>query len=97
MIDYVNGFQCRNCTDIDYAKKHIDPARPKDGPYGIYADQNNYPNDPAKSAVNGSATTFGPAVQLGQVLAGQAPQATPNGASIATAGKSDPSRLDLTV
>jgi len=33
----INGFQCRNCTDIDYAKKHIDPADPKDGPYGINA------------------------------------------------------------
>jgi hypothetical protein len=33
----VNGFQCKNCTDVDYAKKHIDPAHPKDGPYGIDA------------------------------------------------------------
>jgi hypothetical protein len=33
----VNGFQCRNCTDVDYAKKHIDPAHPKDGPYGVDA------------------------------------------------------------
>ena len=22
----VNGFLCKNCTDVDYAKKHIDPA-----------------------------------------------------------------------
>ena len=33
----VNGFQCKNCTDVDYAKKHIDPAHPKSGPYGIDA------------------------------------------------------------
>lgn len=33
----VNGFSCRNCTEVDEAKKHIDPARPKDGPYGINA------------------------------------------------------------
>jgi len=33
----VNGFLCRNCTDVDYAKKHIDPAHPKSGPYGIDA------------------------------------------------------------
>jgi hypothetical protein len=33
----VNGFSCKNCTDVDYAKKHIDPAHPKDGPYGINA------------------------------------------------------------
>jgi hypothetical protein len=31
---YVNGFICRNCTDVDNAKKHIDPAHPKSGPYG---------------------------------------------------------------
>ena len=34
-MNVVNGYQCRNCTDVDYAKRHIDPARPKDGPYGI--------------------------------------------------------------
>ena len=34
---YVNGFMCRNCTDVDNAKKHIDPAHPKSGPYGIDA------------------------------------------------------------
>jgi hypothetical protein len=33
----VNGFSCRNCTDVDYAKQHIDPAHPKDGPYGLDA------------------------------------------------------------
>jgi len=33
----VNGFTCRNCTDVDNAKKHIDPAHPKSGPYGIDA------------------------------------------------------------
>jgi len=31
----VNGYSCKNCTDVDYAKKHIDPAHPKDGPYGV--------------------------------------------------------------
>jgi hypothetical protein len=33
----VNGFTCKNCTDVDNAKKHIDPAHPKAGPYGIDA------------------------------------------------------------
>lgn len=33
----VNGFSCKNCTDVDYAKKHIDPAHPKAGPYGVNA------------------------------------------------------------
>ena len=31
----VNGFSCRNCTDVDNAKKHIDPAHPSAGPFGI--------------------------------------------------------------
>ena len=34
---WVNGFQCRNCTDVDLAKKHIDPAHPQSGPYGVDA------------------------------------------------------------
>jgi hypothetical protein len=34
----VNGYICRNCTDVDNAKKHIDPAHPKSGPYGVNAD-----------------------------------------------------------
>jgi hypothetical protein len=34
----VNGFLCHNCTEVDNAKKHIDPAHPKSGPYGIDAD-----------------------------------------------------------
>ena len=33
----VNGFSCRNCTDVSYADKHIDPAHPADGPFGINA------------------------------------------------------------
>ena len=39
---YVNGFECKNCTDVDNAKKHIDPQHPKSGPYGI-----NAKNDPS--------------------------------------------------
>jgi hypothetical protein len=33
----VNGFECRNCTDVDYAKRHIDPQHPQSGPYGVNA------------------------------------------------------------
>jgi hypothetical protein len=33
----VNGFTCRNCTDVDNARKHIDPAHPRSGPYGVDA------------------------------------------------------------
>jgi hypothetical protein len=34
-MEIVNGYPCKNCTDVDYAKKNIDPAHPKDGPYGV--------------------------------------------------------------
>ncbi len=34
---WVNGFQCRNCSDVDLAKKHIDPAHPKSGPFNVDA------------------------------------------------------------
>ncbi len=43
----VNGFSCKNCTDVDYAKKHIDPAHPKDGPFGINAQEPARGNPPA--------------------------------------------------
>lgn len=50
----VNGFSCKNCTDVGYAKKHIDPAHPKSGPYGINAkDDPTVKNDPS------AAVTFG--------------------------------------
>ena len=41
----VNGYTCRNCTDVDYAKKHIDPAHPKSGPYDVDA-----ASDPSRRA-----------------------------------------------
>ena len=56
----VNGFSCKNCTEVDEAKKHIDPAHPKDGPYGIYAKQQ-------------ASSGRGPAVTLGGTLASLAP------------------------
>lgn len=34
---WVNGFQCRNCSDVDLAKKHIDPAHPMSGPFNVDA------------------------------------------------------------
>lgn len=39
----VNGYSCKNCTEVDYAKKNIDPAHPKSGPFGI-----NEKSDPSK-------------------------------------------------
>jgi hypothetical protein len=50
----VNGFSCKNCTDVDYAKKHIDPAHPKSGPYGIDAK-----DDPTVKVAPPSSVVFG--------------------------------------
>jgi hypothetical protein len=47
----VNGFACRNCTDVGYAKKHIDPEHPKSGPFNVSAD-----NDPSRKS---QAVIFG--------------------------------------
>jgi len=49
---WVNGFQCRNCTDVDLAKKHIDPAHPQSGPFNVDAR-----SDPTRLAQN--AVSFG--------------------------------------
>jgi hypothetical protein len=56
----VNGYSCKNCTEVDEAKKHIDPAHPKDGPYGI-------------NARSKTAGSHGPAVILGGQLAALSP------------------------
>ena len=55
----VNGYSCKNCTDVDLAKQHIDPAHPKDGPYGV--DAKDHP-----------PSAFAPAVTFGGALAGTA-------------------------
>ena len=34
----VNGFNCRNCTDVANAKKNIDPAHPRSGPFNSTAE-----------------------------------------------------------
>ncbi len=54
----VNGYSCKNCTDVDYAKKHIDPAHPKEGPYGVNA-----------TAHSDSRSNRGAPVRLGSSLA----------------------------
>lgn len=41
----VNGFVCRNCADVDRAKRHIDPADPAAGPFGV-----NGSHKPGKAA-----------------------------------------------
>lgn len=69
----VNGYSCKNCTQVDEAKKHIDPAHPQDGPFGVLAkSQPPNPNDPHQKAAAGSAqpSSQTPAVTFGGSLAG---------------------------
>ena len=40
----VNGFECRNCTDVDLAKKRVDPRHPQSGP-----DNRDAVSDPTRS------------------------------------------------
>jgi hypothetical protein len=69
----VNGFTCRNCTDVDYAKKHIDPAHPKSGPYDV-----NASTDPSRRT---EAVVFGGALSEA-VAAGRGTQAYVPGAQL---------------
>lgn len=58
-MEVVNGYVCRNCTDVAYAKKGVDPAHPKDGPQGVYATDKTADGKPAETASRGPAVTFG--------------------------------------
>lgn len=77
----VNGFSCKNCTDVDYAKKHVDPAHPKDGPYGVNARDQPLRNDSAVK-FGGRLTELNDVVPIGRT-------------SIATLGGLG-ARLDIT-
>ena len=73
----VNGFSCKNCTDVDYAKKHIDPAHPKAGPYGVNAASDptlaNKPNAAASVTFGGALTGLSDTAQAAapKTLGGQ--------------------------
>ena len=93
----VNGFSCKNCTEVDEAKKFIDPAHPKDGPFGVNAKDHKtgaakdaaHPGDPSKPGDRAGAVVFG-----GQLaaLAGAANGNAPPTFSAATAPGA---RLDI--
>jgi hypothetical protein len=82
-FDVVNGYICHNCTDVDYAKRNIDPAHPHDGPFGVNKDQQ---------------PGHGPAVVLGGALAKSDPTSASQGThgvaavnGVESAGRSQPS------
>jgi hypothetical protein len=84
----VNGFSCKNCTEVDEAKKHIDPAHPKDGPYGVNAADHKNPLHPGAVDKTRDADKASPAVTFGGLLAGL---------SVAASAATATPRLDLRV
>lgn len=62
-MNVVNGYYCRTCSDESLAKRNIDPARPKDGPFGRDA-----PEAKARAAAHQAAITGGPRPPSGQGL-----------------------------
>lgn len=57
-MEVINGFVCNNCTDVENAKKLIDPARPEAGP--------------VNQQLPSEGLQRGPAVVLSGGLAGEA-------------------------
>jgi hypothetical protein len=88
----VNGYSCKNCTEVDYAKQHIDPQHPKDGPYGVNAKDQPPSSSAAKPASAGDAAPGhrAPAITLGGALAGMSPSS-----SLAAPPSDAAQRLDI--
>ena len=93
----VNGYACKNCTDVDNAKRNIDPQHPKDGPFGINAADHKTgalktdpAKDPSKSDRN-SAVVFGG--QLAALLANG--QGVPASAATQNSNATTGTRLDI--
>ena len=81
-IEVVNGYVCRNCTDVEYAKKGVDPAHPKDGVQGAdaaasaaKAEKADAPD--ARGAERGPAVTFGGGLAALQTAPAVQPQPAP--------------------
>jgi hypothetical protein len=51
MMNLVNGYVCANCTDVELAKRGVDPAHPQRGPEGAKS------TDERKSAESQTSTS----------------------------------------
>lgn len=78
----VNGYSCKNCTDVDYAKKHIDPAHPKSGPYNI--DAKTDPTRTLSNIISGKPAGSAPTNASLYSAAGQAVSASDPGQQLDT-------------
>jgi hypothetical protein len=89
----VNGYSCKNCTDVDNAKRNIDPAHPQDGPFGV----NRVPK-PGEPKATGGVSAPGPANSSPAVVfGGQLAQLNAADASPPAASATQGHRLDLSV
>lgn len=70
-MEVVNGYVCRNCTDVEYAKKGVDPARPQDGPEGVF--KVDKAGKAEKAGPPEEADQRGPAVTFDGALRGMSP------------------------
>jgi hypothetical protein len=71
-MEIVNGYVCQTCCDAGLAARNIDPAHPKDGPFG--QDKRPDPSHPKEAGTARDA--HGPAVLLGSRLATDVARAT---------------------
>ena len=49
-MEIVNGYVCRDCSDVALAKRNIDPAHPKDGPGQSDAQGKADPSQPGRQS-----------------------------------------------
>ncbi|HEY4265086.1 MAG TPA: hypothetical protein VGM72_07195 [Micropepsaceae bacterium] len=77
LLNIVNGYVCHNCTDVENAKKGVDPAHPK---------KDSAPQSPTKTGIaqsnpavilSGALAKTGAAKPAGSGLTNQAPNAPP--------------------
>lgn len=82
---HVNGFSCRNCSEVDLAARHIDPAHPRSGPddRDAASDPTRLGTDPVKLAATRAAAETARAHVVGYSPAGYRTAAVAPGAGFA--------------
>lgn len=91
-MEIVNGYVCRNCSDAELATRNIDPAHPKDGPFGAAKIED-------EKAAEASVAKARADLSVGPMASGYSPAAvTPSGEALNTNFEARPgSRFDVLV
>lgn len=73
----VNGFSCKNCSEVDTAKRHIDPQHPRSGAYDADALSDPTRSQADKSRIAAQHAASAPKAEgysaAGAKLSGSAP------------------------